>query len=224
MKKFIISLMALTLCVGMPTMTMAQATSKKLQKQLAKETTKQYKKKIKEYKKGGWQVFGTTNTLEVALLTHYEKKGADNLVELHSTAASTNKNIGKEKLAMNACAEYAKLAGSHLRGRIVSDFGSDLTTSEIAEFDRIYGAYENNVQTSIKGELRPSFYLFREVKKDGDTILEFEGYYLIDQESATKARLRAFENAAKESAVAQRYARRISEFINEGFVPEEEEF
>lgn len=222
MKKFIISLIAITLCVGMPTM--AQATSKKLQKQVEKETSKQYKKKIKEYKRGGWQIFGTSSTLELALLTHYEKKGAGNLVELHSTATSTSKNIGKEKLAMNACAEYAKLAGSNLRGRIVSDFGSDLTTSEWAEFDRIYGAYENNVQSSIKGELRPSFYLFRVVKKDNTSFLEFEGYYLIDQESATKARIRAFENAARESAVAQRYARRISEFISEGVIPEEEDF
>lgn len=51
----------------MPVMTNAQ--NKALEKALKKE----YKTKMKEYKKEGWKVFGTSRSLEVALLTHYDK-------------------------------------------------------------------------------------------------------------------------------------------------------
>ena len=76
MKKIIMLLMAL--CLVLPT-AVAQ-NSKALNKALKKE----YKTKMKEFKKGGWKLYGSTRSLDVALLTHYEKlnKEGDNAYEI----------------------------------------------------------------------------------------------------------------------------------------------
>ena len=49
---------------------------------LERETSKMYKAKIKEYKKTGWKLAGSSKTLEVALLEHYEKMKDPQNVEL----------------------------------------------------------------------------------------------------------------------------------------------
>ena len=41
-------------------------------------------------------------------------------------------------------------------------------------------------------------------------------YFLVNESAATQARIRAFENATKESEAAQKYAQKVSEFIKEG--------
>lgn len=128
----------------------AAAQSKALQKAMKKE----YKLKMKEYEKGGWKIFGTSHTLDVALLTHYDNLTKDGVTEVMGTAVSSNKNIGKDKVLMSACVTYAQKIGSNIKGRIVEDMGSVVSTEELAEFEHFYEAYENSVQAEIKGELR----------------------------------------------------------------------
>ena len=70
------------------------------------------------------------------------------------------------------------------------------------------------VAAEVKGELKESFTIYRELKGGG---MEMHTYYIIDQESATKARLRAMELAAKETEMAQKQAEQVSKFIREGF-------
>lgn len=188
------------------------AQSKQLQKQLNKE----YKLKMKEYAKGDWKVFGTSRTLEVALLLHYEKLADDGVKEITTQTISTNKNLAKDKLMMNACTKYAQEMGSNIKGRITTDMGSAFSPEELVEFEAFYAAYENNVSAEIKGELHNTFCIYREIKHNGMPAYEFEAYYIIDTEAASIARIRAFENAAKESAVAQKYAEKVSEFIRNG--------
>lgn len=190
----------------------ASAQSKALQKAMKKE----YKQKMKEYSKDGWKIFGTSHTLDIALLSHYEKLAKDGTTEVMGTAVSSNKNIGKDKILMSACVTYAQKAGSNIKGRIVEDMGSIVSTEELAEFEHFYEAYENNVQAEIKGELRNSYSVFRPVTIQGKEAFEFQTYYIVDENEAFRARIRAFQNAAKESAVAQKYADMVSEFINEG--------
>lgn len=215
MKKILLSLLALTLCIAVPNV--AEAQNKQLQKELKKE----YQKKLKKLKKEGWELFGSSRTIEVALLTHYEKLNDDKVTEVFGTAVSTNKNIGKDKIQMSACNSYAQKCGGNIRGRIVEDMGSKISEEEMAEFETFYAAYENNVSTQIKGELRSSFSLVRPIKINGKDAYEFQTYYIVDEEAASRARIRAFENAAKESAVAQKYAKQVSEFIKEGVSMEE---
>ncbi len=187
-------------------------------KQKAKEQKKEYKQKVKRYAQEGWQIFGSSHTLEVALLTHYEALENGETTGITGFATSTNKNIGKDKLMMSACTSYAQMIGSNLKGRIVEDMASTLSTEELSEFEHFYAAYENKVKAEIRGELRLSYSVYKQTTVQGKSAYEFEAYYLIDEAAASKARIRAFHNAAKESAVAQKYADQVSKFIEEAFV------
>ena len=217
MKKLFVCLMAI--CLGLSLNVSAQ--SKTLAKQKAKQEKKEYKQKVKKYQKEGWEIFGSSHTLEMALLNHYEALEKEGASEITSFATSASKNIGKDKLIMSACTSYAQMAGSNLKGRIVEDMGSMVSTEEMEEFEHFYAAYENRVKAEIRGELRPSYSIYRPVKVQGKDAFEFEAHYIIDEAAASRARIRAFQNAAKESAIAQKYADKVSKFIEEAEFVEE---
>lgn len=212
MKKLVLIIMAMALV--MPATVSAQ--NKTLEKALKKE----YKSKMKEYKKEGWKIFGTSRSLDVALLKHYEKLDAmgDDGMEIVGTAKFKSKNVGNQMALNNACNEYARMAGSHVKGRIVGDIASDGVDLE-AEFDKFYAAYEAQVEKEIKGEMKKSYSVIRELD---DGTFEMQTFFIVDESAASKARIRAYENAAKESAAAQKYASKVSEFIKEGFKAEQE--
>lgn len=42
-------------------------------------------------------------------------------------------------------------------------------------------------------------------------------FYIVSESAANKARIRALENAAKESAAAQKYVNQVPDFVKEGF-------
>lgn len=207
MKKIIMMIMAV--CLLTPAI---NAQNKELQKQLKKE----YKKKMKEYKEEGWKLFGSSRSLDVALLSHYDKLNSlgEDAVEIVGIASKfQSKNVGKQMTINNACVTYAQTAGSKVKGRIVSDlYGNGIDPG--TEIDKFYAAYERLVEKEIKGEMMESYSIIREVTKG---IYEMQTYYIISESAATKARIRACENAAKESAAAQKYAQQISEFVKEGF-------
>lgn len=210
MKKVL--LFILTICLGLPMTANAQSA---YAKQKAKQQKKEYKLKIKRYNSEKWQIFGSSHTLEVALLTHYETLEKEGVFEITGFATSANKNIGKDKLIMSACTAYAQVIGSNIKGRITEDMGSSLSPEQLDEFEHFYAAYENNVKAEIRGELRPSYTIYREVVVQGKPAFEFEALYIVDEAAASQARIRAFQNAAKESAIAQAYADQVSKFINE---------
>lgn len=206
MKKIILLLMAIIL--AMPS-TFAQ--SKKLQKMREKE----YKSKMKEYKKEGWKIFGTSRTLEVALLTHYEKLntlGEDGYEVVGVGSKSATKSIAKDKAVNNAVNTYAQAAGSTVRGRIVSDVASNGVDIS-GDFEHFYAAYERAVEKEIKNEMIESFSVIHEVAGGG---FEVQTFYIINESAASKARIRAMENAMKESEAAQKYAKKVADFVKEG--------
>jgi hypothetical protein len=117
----------------------------------------------------------------------------------------------------SAAARYATSAGQLVKGRVLSD--EALNTGDLtAEFDKFYAAFEGKVQQEIKGELRPSFSV---AKQNDDGTISVEAYYLVDEDAASRARIRAFEISKNESAAAQKYAQKISDFVNERVVPEQ---
>ena len=185
-------------------------------KQLAKERKKQYKKKMAQYTKEGWKLVASSKTIEVALLEHYSKlfEKGDAVYELVGIASKVSgPAIGKQRTLDDATKTYAQSAKSFVQGRVTSDMAnnaSDIST----DFDHFYAAYERLVAAEVKGELKESFTIYRELKGGG---MEMHTYYIIDQESATKARLRAMELAAKETEMAQKQAEQVSKFIREGF-------
>lgn len=197
------------------TMGVAAGSNKELEKALRKERTQ----KIKELKKGKWELLGSARTLDVALLKHYDKLNSlgDDAYEIVGLATNfKSKNVGKQMAANNACMTYAQLAGSSVKGRIASDMAANGTDST-GEFDHFYAAYERAVQKEIRNEMTESLALIRQLA-DGN--YEIQVFYIVNEDAASKSRQRALENAAKETALAQSHAEKIAEFVRDA--PERE--
>ena len=213
MKKFIMLLMAL--CMVLPAMNAQN--NKALNKALKKE----YKTKMKEFKKGRWTLYGSSRSLDVALLNHYgklNKDGEEAYEIVGSCSKFKSKNVGHQTCINNACNIYAQQASRQLKGRIVSDIAGNGDDAS-AEFDHFYAAYESLVQKELNGELQESFSV---IKDNGDGTCEMQTFFVVSESAATRARIRAYENAAKESAAAQKYAKKVSDFVREGFNPSNE--
>lgn len=182
-------------------------------KKLAKAYDKMYKTKVKEFRSEGWKISGSAKTLEVALLEHYENlKDANNTELSGECSQGLSINACRQAAYNNALITYATLAGSTLKGRIVSDINIDQSNMN-GEFDKMYAAYERLVQTEIKGVLTESF----SVVKENGKKKQYRVYFIVNEEKASQARIRAMQRALEETQAAQKYAREISQFVQEGF-------
>lgn len=192
--------------------------SAELTKKQGKQVNKEVKAKMKEYKKENWKIFGSTRTLESALSDHLSNLMlmGENGYEIVGMAGNfKSKNIGKQQAVNNACVAYAQQAGSTLKGRVVSDIaanGSDETAA--GEFDHFYAAYERLVEKEIKNEMKESFSMIRELPNG---TYEIQTYFIVNEDAASQARLRALENAAKESRLAASQASAVTDFVRNGF-------
>ncbi len=207
MKKILVILMALCLLVP--------AFDASANKQLEKAQKKEMKAKMKEYKKEGWKIFGSTRSLEVALLTHYDKLNTlgENGFEVSGIATNfKSKNIGKQMASNSACVTYAQQAGSTLKGRVVSDMAANGTDGS-DEFEHFYAAYERLVEKEIRNEMNESFSV---IKENGDGTYEMQTFYIVNENAAANARMRALEQAKKETALAQANADKIADFVRRG--------
>ena len=190
-------------------------------KALTKALKKEYRTKMKEFKKGGWKLYGSTRSLDVALLTHYEKlnkEGEETYEIMGNCSQFKSKNVGHQTCVNNAANLYAQQAGRQVKGRIVSDIAGN-ADDVAAEFDHFYAAYESLVQKEINGELQESFSVIKE-NKDGT--FEMQTFFVVSESAATRARIRAYENALKDSEAAQKYAQKVSDFVRKGFEPKSE--
>lgn len=176
---------------------------------------------MKEFKKGGCKLYGSTRSLDVALLTHYEKlnKEGDETYEIMGNCSQfKSKNVGHQTCVNNAANLYSQQAGRQVKGRIVSGITGN-ADDVAAEFDHFYVAYESLVQEEINGELQESFSVIKENK---DATFEMQTFFVVSESAATRARIRAYENALKESKAAQKYAQKVSDFVRKGFEPKSE--
>lgn len=184
---------------------------------LSRAIKKEYKAKMKQLKKEKWELYGSSRTLEVVLGKYYEELDSkDNVREIMGNAAKfKSKTVGHQSAINDACRTYAQQCGSIVKGRIDSDLASDGEDVN-SEFDHFYAAFERLVEKEIQGELVEKFSLIREIDKDGP-VYEMQTYFLVDEEAASKARIRAYEQAVKESEAAQKMATKIGDFVKAGF-------
>ena len=216
MKKIILIILTLIFSVGI-----IQAENK----QLKKAREKEYKTKMKQLKKDKWELFGSSRTIEVALLEHYDKLNnyGEDATEIVGVASRfRSKNIGHQQAINNACITYSQQAGSSLKGRLVSDMAADGDDSS-DEFDHFYAAYERLVEKEIKGEMIESFSIIRCLNpsaNEKEREYEMQTFFIVNESAASRARIKAMENALKESEAAQKHAEKISEFVRKGFVSE----
>lgn len=204
MKKILALLMAMLLIVP------AAVSADNLEKARKKE----YKTKLKEYKKGGWEVLGS-RSMEYSLAAHYDrlnKLGADGH-DVEGIGNAKSKNIAKQMATNNAAITYAQEAGSTLQGRVVADMSAN-GVDPSAEFDNFYAAYERLVEKEIRNELEPSFSVIR---SNPDGTFEVRSYFIVEESAASRARQRALEEALKNSETAGKLGNKISEFVKQGF-------
>lgn len=183
--------------------------------QLEKARKKELSQKLKEYKKGKWEIMGS-HTLEFALAKHFDRLNAlgDDAHEIEGISTRTkSKNTGKQAAINNAVITYAQEAGSSLRGRVVSDLNVNGVNTD-GEFDNFYAAYERLVEKEIRNEMEHSYTIIR---PNGDGTYEIRSYFIINESAASKARMRALEEALKNSEAAQEYGDQISNFVKDGF-------
>ncbi|MDE6396216.1 MAG: hypothetical protein K2K84_02980, partial [Muribaculaceae bacterium] len=105
MKKFIAILLAAIVMIP-------AAFAADLNKQLKKAREKERKEVVKRFKKEGWELLGSTRSLDVALLTHWDKidQNADAHEEPGISTRSKSKNVGIQMAINNACQNYAAKA------------------------------------------------------------------------------------------------------------------
>ena len=180
--------------------------------ELSKSEKKSMKAKIKEFKKQGWQIFGSTSTIDLALEKHMLKMQSEDAIEVPGIASSfKSKNVGKQMALNSAMTNYASMMDSEIKGKVVSDMQGDGEFSE-TEFEKFYAAFKRSVQTTIKDELKESFSIIRD---KGNGTSEMQTFFIVDKKAASQARVRALEQAGKESVAAQLYAKVVQKFIEE---------
>ena len=206
MKKLLFILMAFLM--------IAPVANADLSKKLDKVKEKAVKVRIKQFKKEKWNIVGS-KTIDLAVLQHYVDMDQpdEEVLEKIGVGVSKSKNNAIQMATNNAMIAYAGDAGRSLKGRVMTDIFADGANAE-GEFDHFFAAYESLVEKEIKQEMQPSFTLYK-VLPDGR--YEVNTYYLVSENKAAKARMRALENAMKESEVARKYAGKLSDFVKEGF-------
>lgn len=118
MKKLIALCLVLILAAPALTTNAESSLQKELNKELVKQLKKNYKKKKKELEKDRWKIYGSSKTLEVALLEHYTKLYNDGEVaeEIIGTADNfKSNNVGRRQAVTNAQVAYAQRAGAQVR-------------------------------------------------------------------------------------------------------------
>lgn len=156
MKKLIALCLVLILAAPALTTNAESSLQKELNKELVKQLKKNYKKKKKELEKDRWKIYGSSKTLEVALLEHYTKLYNDGEVaeEIIGTADNfKSNNVGRRQAVTNAQVAYAQRAGAQVKARIVEDIAANSADIN-AEFEHFYAAYEAQVQKEIGAELQ----------------------------------------------------------------------
>ena len=173
----------------------------------------QYRKKLKEYKRAGWELYASSQTMKDALRNHYKALEREGTFEVVGTANGIqNESVGRQLAWTNACISYVQQAGNLLRGRVDTD--GYTASGKKSDFVNFYAAFETLLQKEIRGEMKPSFTLIR-YNDDGTS--DIMSFFVVDEEAAVQARIRAMEHAAKESEAARNIASRIREFVKEGF-------
>lgn len=207
MKRLIFAILALAMLV--PTY------AEKANKQLEKARKKELSTKLKEYKKGKWDILGS-RSLEYALAEHYDrlnKLGEDGHEVEGISSRTKSKNTGKQSAINNAVVSYAQEAGSTLKGRVITDLSAN-GVDPSGEFDNFYAAYERLVEKEISNEMQPSYTI---IHTNPDNTYEIRTYFIVSEIAASRARIRALEEAMKASEAAQKYSEKISEFVKQGF-------
>ena len=202
MKKLIICIVAAL--AAFPVACYAQKTTAELQK----EHKKEIKAKKKEYETGGWQLFGTSRTIDVALAKFYEKldnMGNDGQEIIGVAARCQSKNVAHQMAFTSAINQVAQMNNGILQATLESRLASD--SKDVAnEVDNFMAAYGRKVQATIAGELEEAYSITREIEPG---VYEMHSFYVYNKRAASESRIRAVKSTALENAATKKFAEEL---------------
>ncbi len=179
---------------------MASATAYAQDKPLSKALQKELKAKKKEFKKKGFELFGTSRTMDVVLMKYLQalEEGGDDVVEMIGYATAKSKGLLVTAAENNARQRYATMVNAQIKGQIKSNpIGNSANFNE--EIDKFEAIFLTKVEGELKGVLKPSFSV---IKTDPVTgVSELETYFIINEAAAGQARVAAAESAAREASI-----------------------
>lgn len=184
----------------------AQSAAKQL-----KSERKAVEARVKELSAQGWQSLQSDGLATLISEHNAKKRNNPNLYEISGTANQVSTtNLGKAESRNNAINEYAEYCGGMLRARI----NSDLKDINGEQADNMVSGYERILAQKLEGEVRPSYYIYKEA---GNGEYDVRGFFLIDEARVEKKQKEAIKEAANEAKIAYDYGQGISEFIKQGF-------
>lgn len=212
MKKILFVIMALGLLIAAPAAAQNKALDKALKKELAA--------KKKDFKKGGWEIFGTSRSLDVALLKHYQalEEGGEGVFEIIGYGQGKSKNILATAAQNSAANRYAAEANARIKAQIKTTLeGNANEVSE--EVDKFSAIYLSKVEAEIKGQLKASFSIIRTNPQTG--VSELQTYFIVNEATASRARQAAYDAAVGESSLSADIANKAAAAIADRVVPAE---
>lgn len=184
--------------------------TKKELKEFDKAAKKDAKKQVKRQNKEKW-VYNGSGDLERKVYNHLKKlvDYGGKCEELIGNAQNIRSvSLAGTSARMDAITTYAENSGLAIKARIE---GMDSKINE-EQTERLIRAYEAKLAKELNGELRQSYEVYRQ-NKDGN--YDVNVYYLIDEETAKKAKIRALKSEAEIQKLELEIADEISKFVNE---------
>lgn len=168
---------------------------------------------VKEYTADGFKTESMAFTMYESIATFRQKLISNsNLVEIVSDGEGAS-SFSAEMQAQNAAAiKYATAAGSVITGGMERDFGK----VEGGAYDVFHGAYVQDVASFVMPLLQKNM---KFVKKSGDNYVVRVGY-ILDENSASKARNKAFDEALKKAGDGMTLGEGVRKYVKEFVKPE----
>lgn len=208
-------LMIIMALAGLMISTAAYAQDKAMSKALQKEL----KAKKKQFTKEGWTLFGTSRSMDVSLLKHFEAldKGGEGVFEVIGYSTGKSKSVLVAAAENNARNRYAGQSAAQIKGKVKSNMvGNSSDVSE--EMDKFESIYLTNVEKELSGQLKQSFSIIKTNEQTG--VSELQTYFIVDEAAAGRARVAAAEAAAREAGISAEAAAKAAEYAKERVVEE----
>lgn len=185
-------------------------------KTLPKEWKKEYKRQLKTLKKGGWEIYGTTRSLDLALLSHFEKRcelgdkpgeEGSEVMGVASVSDARNENLLRQKAMTSACGVYASKYSMHIEG--VIERIDSLVQTDQKELENFVQKFESALGVVIKGELQPSFELIRKTKENQT---DMQVFYIVDKKGLLR---RTLEKVKGQSNIPDELLQQLEKAVKE---------
>ena len=180
-------------------------------KALSKALDKEYKQKLRQYKKEGWAIDGD-RSVQVTLLKHFAKLEANPELRVIEGTASNCKstNICKQVALNNAQNEYARQISAKIEGAFASITKHNSIRPQ-EDMDKMTGGLINEVCADLSGLLVPSYSIYRE--KRG--VKEYKTYFFVNVEQVVENVEKVLEKSIKETKLTIEEAKAISKFVGD---------